>query len=88
MNFIRRGVGAPASLAGRKVGPTIGAEIGNIDLTRPLTSLELAELKRAFSENLVVFFLDQKMTGAQPLGGSAELAPDWRSFARYAARRS
>ena len=42
--------------------PHIGAEIGNIDLTRPLTELELAELKRAFSENLVLFFRDQEIS--------------------------
>ena len=42
--------------------PQIGAEIGNIDLTRPLTDLELAELRRAFTENLVLFFRDQKIS--------------------------
>jgi len=44
-----------------RCSPHIGAEIGNIDLTRPLTDLELAELKRAFTENLVLFFRDQKI---------------------------
>lgn len=44
-----------------RCSPHIGAEIGNIDLTRPLTDLELAELKRAFIENLVLFFRDQKI---------------------------
>ncbi len=41
--------------------PTIGAEIGNIDLTRPLTDLELAEVRRAFTDHLVLFFRDQKI---------------------------
>lgn len=41
--------------------PTIGAEIGNIDLTRPLTDVELAEIRRAFTEHLVLFFRDQKI---------------------------
>ena len=45
-----------------RCSPTIGAEIGNIDLTRPLTDLELSELKRAFTDNLVVFFRDQKIS--------------------------
>ena len=44
-----------------RCSPHIGAEIGNIDLTRPLSDLELAELKRAFTENLVLFFRDQKI---------------------------
>ena len=42
--------------------PTVGAEIGNIDLTRPLTDLELAELKRAFTEHCVLFFRDQEIS--------------------------
>lgn len=46
----------------KRCSPTIGAEIGNIDLTRPLTDLELSELKRAFTENLVVFFRNQKIS--------------------------
>src|SRR4051794_40352491 len=45
-----------------RCSPTIGAEIGNIDLTRPLADLELAELKRAFTENLVIFFRNQKIS--------------------------
>lgn len=46
----------------RRCSPTIGAEIGNIDLTRPLSEPELAELRRAFTENLVLFFRDQKIS--------------------------
>lgn len=42
--------------------PAVGAEIGNIDLTRPLTDEELAELKRAFLEYGVVFFRDQEIS--------------------------
>jgi len=42
--------------------PHVGAEIVNIDLTRPLTDLEIAELRRAFTEHLVVFFRDQKIS--------------------------
>ena len=41
--------------------PHVGAEIGDIDLTRPLSDLELAELRRAFTEHLVLFFRDQKI---------------------------
>ena len=42
--------------------PTIGAEIGNIDLTRPLSDLELSELRRAFTDYMVLFFRDQKIS--------------------------
>ena len=42
--------------------PAVGAEIGNIDLTRPFTELELAEIKRAFLEFGVLFFRDQRIS--------------------------
>ncbi len=42
--------------------PAIGATVTDIDLTRPLTDLELAELKRAFVEHQVLFFRDQKIS--------------------------
>ena len=42
--------------------PHVGAEVGDIDLTHPLSNLELAELRRAFTEYLVLFFRDQKIS--------------------------
>lgn len=42
--------------------PAIGAIIGNIDLTQPLSELEVAELTRAFTDHLVLFFRDQKIS--------------------------
>ncbi|MBT5457786.1 MAG: taurine dioxygenase [Rhodospirillaceae bacterium] len=59
------GIGSNAAYQGLTVtpaSPAVGAEIGNIDLTRPLTDAELAELKRAFLEYGVVFFRDQKIS--------------------------
>jgi taurine dioxygenase len=41
--------------------PSLGATVGSIDLTRPLTDQELAELKRAFTEYQVLFFRDQQI---------------------------
>jgi len=46
---------APAS-------PRLGAEIGDIDLTRPASAEQEAELKRAFTEYQVLFFRDQKIS--------------------------
>ncbi|MGI4876501.1 MAG: TauD/TfdA dioxygenase family protein [Janthinobacterium lividum] len=43
------------------LNPTIGAEISGIDLTGPLDDEQVAELKRAFAENLVIFFRDQPL---------------------------
>ena len=38
-----------------KLTPVIGAEIGGIDLSRPLSGLCEAEVRRALAENLVIF---------------------------------
>lgn len=50
-----------------KLTPHIGAEIGGIDLTRPIPEDAMAELRRAFSENGVIFFRDQDLTIDQHL---------------------
>lgn len=42
--------------------PNVGAVIGNVDLTKPLSDLELAEIKQAFTDHLVLFFRDQKIS--------------------------
>ena len=44
------------------VAPNIGAEISDIDLTKPLTNREVTELHDAIAEYLVLFFRDQKIT--------------------------
>src|SRR5437868_2017188 len=36
--------------------PHIGAEIGDIDLTKPLSNQQVAELHQAFTDHLVIFF--------------------------------
>jgi taurine dioxygenase len=58
--------GAPyRRLAVRKLTPIIGAEIEGVDLSIPPDSETLAEIERAFAENLVIFFRDQRLTPAQ-----------------------
>jgi taurine dioxygenase len=42
--------------------PHIGAEIGNIDLTRPLSNKQVTELHDAFARYQVIFFRDQKIS--------------------------
>jgi taurine dioxygenase len=44
------------------LSPHIGAEIGNINLTRPLTDEQVVELKRVFLERQVIFFREQKIS--------------------------
>jgi taurine dioxygenase len=42
--------------------PRIGAEIGKIDLTKPLSNEQVSELRDAFTEYLVIFFREQKIS--------------------------
>ena len=44
-----------------KSSPHVGAEIGNVDLTKPLSNREAEEIRFALNENGVVFFRNQKM---------------------------
>ena len=53
--------------------PRLGAEIGNIDLTKPISEELAAELKLAFSEYQVLFFRDQKIS----FDDHANLASIW-----------
>jgi taurine dioxygenase len=42
--------------------PSIGAEIGGIDLSQPMSDLQFTEVHQALMNHLVVFFRDQKLT--------------------------
>lgn len=44
----------------KKLTANIGAEIGGVDLSQPLDERTVAEIKQAFTENIVVFFRNQK----------------------------
>lgn len=50
-----------------KLTPVIGAEIGGVDLSRPLGNRAMEEIHRALAENLVIFFRDQHMSPDQHL---------------------
>ena len=54
-------------IAVRRLTPLIGAEISNVDLSRPLDERSFAEIHRALMENLVVFFRDQEIAAEQHL---------------------
>ena len=45
-----------------KLTPHIGAEIGGVDLSRPLGNQQFQEVHDALMENLVIFFRDQHLT--------------------------
>src|SRR6185437_11687363 len=46
----------------KKLTPHIGAEIGGVDLSRPLGNQQFQEVHDAWMENLVIFFRDQHLT--------------------------
>ena len=50
-----------------RVTPIIGAEIGGVDLTKPLSNRQHDEIHRALAENLVIFFRDQPLSPQQHL---------------------
>lgn len=50
------------SIVATPSSPHIGAEITGIDLTRPLTEKQVAELHDAFARFQVIFFRDQKIS--------------------------
>jgi len=50
------------SISVQPVSPHIGAEIGNIDLTKPLPNKQVEELHRAFTQYQVIFFRNQKIS--------------------------
>jgi taurine dioxygenase len=50
------------SITVTRLSPHIGAEIGNIDLTKPLSELQVKELHDAFTRHLVIFFRNQQIS--------------------------
>ncbi len=53
----------------------LGAEIGGVDLARPLDNETSAEIHRAFAEFLVVFFRDQRLDPAEQKAFSGRFGP-------------
>ena len=58
------------SITVRPVAGSLGAEISGVDLAAPLSNTAAAEIRRAFVENLVLFFRDQRLTPEQHLAFS------------------
>jgi len=48
-----------------KLTPIIGAELGGVDLSKPLSNRQQDEIHRALAENLVIFFRNQVLTPEQ-----------------------
>jgi taurine dioxygenase len=58
------------SITIRPVAGSLGAEVSGVDLAAPLSNTAAAEIRRAFVENLVLFFRDQRLTPEQHLAFS------------------
>ena len=75
MNLKQKPLNAPAVggvetdsyryIAVNKFTPVIGAEIGGVDLGKELSGAVIEEIRRAFLENLVIFFRGQDLTPDQ-----------------------
>jgi len=49
----------------KKISGALGAEVSGVDLAKPVSAEVIAEIRRVFLDNLVVFFRDQSLTSAQ-----------------------
>lgn len=58
-----------------KRGPTFFAEIGGVDLTRPMTQALFAEIDAAFNTHAVLLFRDQFITDEQQVAFSGFFGP-------------
>ncbi|HEX7198019.1 MAG TPA: TauD/TfdA family dioxygenase [Dongiaceae bacterium] len=58
------------SITVQPVAGSLGAEVSGVDLAKPLSNAAAAEIRRAFTENLVLFFRDQRLTPQQHLAFS------------------
>jgi taurine dioxygenase len=56
-----------ATITVEKLTPLIGAELGGVDLSRPLSAEQQGEIGCALLENLVIFLRDQQITPEQHL---------------------
>jgi taurine dioxygenase len=50
------------AISATPASPHIGAEIGNVDLTKPLSDAQVEQLRAAFTQYQVVFFRDQHIS--------------------------
>jgi len=57
----------------------LGADIGDVDLARPLADATFAEIERALHEHLVIFLHDQELTPEQHLAFTRRFGPISRS---------
>lgn len=59
----------------RKVAGALGAELGGVDLSRPLDEATIAAIRAALNEHQVIFFRDQSLTPQQQLAFGRRFGP-------------
>ncbi|MBI3249240.1 MAG: TauD/TfdA family dioxygenase [Deltaproteobacteria bacterium] len=57
------------------ITPGFAAEVGDVDLTQPLSSSEVEEIKRAFWQYGVLVFPEQRLTEQQQLAFARHIGP-------------
>jgi taurine dioxygenase len=63
----------------RPMAGALGADIGGVDLSRPLDDATFGAIERALHEHLVIFFHDQRLTPEQHLAFTRRFGPISRS---------
>ncbi len=61
-----------ASIQVKKLAPALGAEVGGVDLSRPLPAEIFAEIRKAWLDHLVLCFRGQKLSDPQLLAFSRQ----------------
>jgi taurine dioxygenase len=59
----------------RRVAGALGAELGGVDLSKPLADETVAAIRQALVEHQVIFFRDQALTPAQQVAFGARFGP-------------
>jgi alpha-ketoglutarate-dependent 2,4-dichlorophenoxyacetate dioxygenase len=65
------------------VTPSFAAEVGDVDLSQPLSADELAAIKAAFAQYSVLVFPDQTLTTTQHLAFARQMGPLETSISVY-----
>ncbi|MDA0656711.1 MAG: TauD/TfdA family dioxygenase [Proteobacteria bacterium] len=73
----------PQTIEIKPLAMTIGAEIGGVDLSKPLSNQEIAEIRAAFLKWKVVFFRDQPMDHTQQVAFSRQFGTCTPAHAVY-----
>jgi alpha-ketoglutarate-dependent 2,4-dichlorophenoxyacetate dioxygenase len=65
------------------ITPTFAAEVGDVDLSRPLGNDDLAAIKQAFWKYSVLIFPDQHLSAEQHLDFARQFGPHEETIAQY-----